>query len=173
MQSAPHPDLAVLRDKTAAMMCLTEQLIELAQTISSSLRLGVLDDLGLVAAIEWQAADFEKRTGLACAALLPAEDLVLNPDRALGLYRILQEALTNVTRHAQATHVDIRLRSVGGELDLEIQDNGRGFIPEPFAGTKALGLLGMRERAALLGGSVEVSSEPGKGTTVRVRVPAP
>jgi signal transduction histidine kinase len=172
MGSATPPDLVVLRDKTAAMMRLAEQLTELTQTISSSLRLGVLDDLGLVAAIEWQAADFEKRTGLACAALVPAEDVVLDPDRALALYRILQEALTNVTRHAQATHVDIRLRSVGGELDLEIQDNGRGFIPGPFAGTKALGLLGMRERAALLGGSVDVSSEPGKGTTVRVRVPA-
>jgi PAS domain S-box-containing protein len=172
LRSAAPPDLGVLCGKVATMERLVEYLTELTQNISSSLRLGVLDDLGLVAAIEWQAADFEKLTGLPCAALLPPEDLALDTDCALTLFRIMQEALTNVTRHAQAKRVDIRLRRVGSDLELEIQDDGRGFVSGVIFGPNALGVIGMRERASAFGGTLAVLSEPGRGTTVRVRVPA-
>jgi two-component system sensor histidine kinase UhpB len=171
LRSAAPPDLGVLCGKVATMEPLVEHLTELTQNISSSLRLGVLDDLGLVAAIEWQAADFEKLTGLPCTALLPPEDLALDTDCALTLFLIMQEALTNVSRHAQARRVDIRLRRVGSDLELEIQDDGRGFVTGAISGLKALGVIGMRERASAFGGTLAVLSEPGRGTTVRVRVP--
>ena len=172
MQAAQSGDLAALRDKTAAMVPLVERLLEMTQTLCSGLRLGVLDDLGLVAAIEWQAAEFGKRTGLPCTASLPTEDIVLEPDRALALFRIMQEALTNVIRHAQAKRVAIGLRAAGSEWVLEIRDDGRGFAPDAITGARAVGLLGMRERASLCGGVVDFLSAPGQGTTVRVQMPS-
>jgi signal transduction histidine kinase len=124
-----------------------------------------------VAAIEWQAADFEKLTGLPCAAVLPAEELALDTDCALTLFRIMQEALTNVIRHAQATKVEIRLQTKGNHVELEIEDDGRGFEPDSIERSKAMGVLGMSERAAVFGGDVAILSAPGKGATVRVRIP--
>jgi hypothetical protein len=172
LQAVQPPDLAALRNKIAGVVPLVEHLTELTQTISSSLRPGVLDDLGLVAALEWQAEDTAKRTGLTCSTALPASDIEVDGTIALAVFRIVQESLTNVVRHAQATHVSISLRTAGNVLELEIQDNGRGGAPKTFAGHKALGLIGMRERAGACGGTVDIGSEPGKGTTVRVRMPA-
>jgi len=168
--AAQPPDLAQLHDKIVGMAPMVERLTELTQTVCAALRPGVLDDLGLVAAVEWQAEETAKRSGIACATALPEGDIELDRNLALALFRILQEALTNVVRHAQATRVEIGLRAVGGELELEIRDNGRGFVPKSLAGATALGLLGMRERAGEFGGTVEILSEPGKGTTVRARV---
>ena len=148
-----------------------ERLIETTQTISSALRPGVLDDLGLVAAIEWLAADFEKRTGLTCVATLPASDIAMELARAVALFRIVQEALTNVIRHAKASRVELRLRATGGELVLEVEDNGHGIAPQQAADPKSLGLLSMRERAAAFGGTVEIRSEAGRGTTLCVCMP--
>jgi PAS domain S-box-containing protein len=172
LQAIQPPDLPALRNKIAGMVPLVEHLTELTQTISSSLRPGVLDDLGLVAALEWQAVDTAKRTALTCSTALPASDIEVDGTIALAVFRIVQESLTNVARHAQATHVTISLHTAGNVLELEIQDNGRGGAPETFAGHKALGLIGMRERAAAYGGTVDIGSELGKGTTVRVRMPA-
>jgi signal transduction histidine kinase len=163
--------LPALRDKIAAMVPRTERLIETTQTISSTLRPGVLDDLGLAAAIEWLAADFEKRTGLTCVATLPAVDIAMDLPRAVALFRIVQEAQTNVIRHAKASRVEIRLRATGGELVLEVEDNGRGIAPQQAADPRSLGLLSMRERAAAFGGTVEIRSEAGRGTTLTVRMP--
>ena len=87
------------------------------------------------------------------------------------MFRIIQEALTNVTRHAQATHVEIGLQTVGNEWVLDIRDNGRGFAPESVTGSQAVGVLGMRERAGMFGGAVDLLSKPDQGTTVRVRMP--
>ncbi len=172
MHAATGIDLPALRDRAAAMLPLVESLIEMTQAFSASLRLGVLDDLGLVAAIEWQAAEFSKRTSLPCEAVLPADDIELDPDQALALFRILQEALTNVIRHAQATRVEVRLRAVDGSLELEVEDDGQGFSPDLVSGPKAIGILSMRERAGAFGGTVDIVSEPGKGTTVRAQMPA-
>jgi PAS domain S-box-containing protein len=171
LQAAPPPDLALLHDRIVAMVPMVERLIELTQTVCASLRPGVLDDLGLVAAIEWQAEDTAKRTGLTCATALPVSDIEVDETIALVAFRIVQESLTNVVRHAQATHVNISLHTAGDVLELEIQDNGRGGAPETVGHT-SLGLIGMRERASACGGTVDIGSEPGKGTTVRVRMPA-
>jgi PAS domain S-box-containing protein len=164
-------DLPVLRDKIAAMVPQAERLIETTQAISSTMRPGVLDDLGLVATIEWLAVDFEKRTGLPCVATLPAADIALDLGLAVALFRIIQEALTNVIRHAKASRVEIRLCATKGELALEVEDNGRGIIPRQIADPRSLGLFSMRERAAALGGTVDFRSEAGRGTIVSVRAP--
>lgn len=158
-------------DRIATMTPLVERLTVLTQTVCASLRPAMLDDLGLLAAIEWQAEDCERRTGLRCMVSLPPHDPLVQGDQALALFRIFQEALTNAVRHAQATCVDIRLQVADGELELAVQDNGRGFAPESFPASRALGLLSMRERAAGFGGSVSILSAPGSGTTVRVRMP--
>ena len=164
-------DVAQLRERLAPMTSLAERLTTMTQNVCAALRPGMLDDLGLSAAIEWQAEDWQHRTGVTCTVALPDDDIVLSPDLALGLFRICQESLTNVARHAQATRVHITLQVSGGQVHLDVQDNGRGFVPESFSGSRALGLLNMRERSAGLGGSVVFLSEPGKGTTVRVRMP--
>ena len=171
LRTAGLADLPMLRDKIAAMVPRAERLIETTQAISSTMRPGVLDDLGLVAAIEWLAADFEKRTGLACMATLPATDIALDLGLAVVLFRIVQEALTNVIRHAKATRVEIRLRATEGELTLEVEDNGCGIAPQQVADPRSLGLFSMRERAAALGGTVDFRSGTGRGTTVSVKVP--
>ena len=132
---------------------------------------GVLLERGLVAALEWQARETEKHTGLKCVTTLPAGDILLDPDCNLALFWIVQETLTNVQRHAQATQIEIRLACTGSELELHIQDNGRGYPPGLLVGSRALGLLGIRERAAKFGGSVEFLNEPGKGASVRLRCP--
>lgn len=171
LQPVQPGEVAEMQDKIAAMMPLVEQLTEMTQAICASLRPGMLDDLGLLAAIEWQVEDCERRTGLKCALSTPTEDIVLERDDALALFRILQEALTNVIRHARATQVLIRLQITDGELELEVQDNGRGFTPEACPVSKALGLLSMRERAIGFQGTVSIQSKPGHGTTVQVRMP--
>ncbi len=171
LQVADAVDVVQLRARIATMAPLAERLTVMTQAVCASLRPGMLDDLGLLAAIEWQVEDCQKRTGLTCVVSLPAHEVVLDPNHALALFRILQESLTNVVRHAQATRVDVRLVAAERELHLEVRDNGRGFRPESFPGAKALGLLSMRERAIGFEGTVVIESELGKGTLVRVRVP--
>jgi PAS domain S-box-containing protein len=172
LQSGKPPNLGVLGDRIVAMVPLVERLTEQTQTLCAALRPSVLYDLGLVAAIEWQVEDTAKRSGLICSMELPATDLELEKNFALALFRIVQESLTNVVRHAQATHVEVRLHSAGSTLELEIQDNGNGFPPKAISGSKALGLLGMRERAGVFGGTVEFFNNPGKGAAVRVTMPS-
>ena len=164
-------DFAALYDKITGMAPLVERLIEQTQSICASLRPGVLDELGLVAAIEWLAEKTEKHTGMVVTLSLPAEDVELDREIALALFRIVQEALVNVARHAQATRAEVRMHASGSEWELEIQDNGRGFTTSSRLGPKALGMLGMRERAVAFGGTVDFQSRRGKGTTVRVRMP--
>ncbi|MBT7066015.1 MAG: response regulator [Verrucomicrobia bacterium] len=171
LQAAKPIDVAALQNRVSAMGPLAKRLTEMTQNVCASLRPGMLDDLGLAAAIEWQAEECQKRTGLTCTVALPDDDIVIVPDLALALFRIFQESLTNVVRHAQATRVEIKLHVDAGELHLEVRDDGRGFAPQLVKGSRALGFLSMRERSAGFGGSVVILSEPGKGTTVRVRMP--
>ncbi len=171
MRAATPIDMARVQDRIAAMAPIVERLTEMTQAVCASLRPGMLDDLGLLAAIEWQVEDCQKRTGLTCEVSLPADDIALDRGRALALFRILQEAMTNVVRHAQATWIRVSLQSADHEIILEVRDNGRGFAPELFPGSKALGLLSMRERAASFQGTVDILSAPAQGTTVRVRMP--
>ncbi len=138
--------------------------------ICSGLRPGILDDLGLAPAIEWQANDFSARTGIACQISVPSGELHTDGDRATAIFRIFQECLTNVARHAEAQSVRASLCEQDGNIILVVADNGKGFRESEVTGS--LGVLGMKERAQVCGGSVQVSSIPGKGTTVTVRVPA-
>jgi len=165
------PAYAKLYKKITGMAPMVERLIEQTQMICASLRPGVLDELGLVAAIEWLAENTAKRTGMAISISLPSEDVDFNRDLALTLFRITQEALANVPRHAQATFAEVRLYASGREWLLEIYDNGHGVEPASRSGIKALGRLNIRERVGTFGGTAEFLSEPGKGTTVRVRIP--
>src|SRR6202043_3015930 len=121
---------------------------------------------------EWAAEDFQARTGTKCRISLPDAEIALGPERATALFRIFQETLTNVARHADATQVDVRLGKENGHLILQISDNGKGISDEKLTAKTSLGILGMRERVLLLGGRLTISGTPGKGSTVRVLIPA-
>jgi signal transduction histidine kinase len=161
------------RQRSQSILKLLDEAIQSVRRIATELRPGILDDLGLVAAVEWAAEEFQARTGTTCELSLPGVDIALDPERATALFRILQETLTNVARHTNATRVDIRLAQENGDLILEVNDNGQGIGEEHPSESRSLGILGMRERALLLGGELTISGEPGKGTTVRVRIPQP
>ena len=154
-----------------AILGLVDQTILSVRRIATELRPGILDDLGLVAAVEWAAEEFEARTGTSCRLDLPDGDIVIDPERATAIFRIFQETLTNVTRHAEATQVEVRLSREDGNIVLEVRDNGRGIDPEQLSTGGSLGILGMRERALLLGGELTISGAPGKGTIVKVVIP--
>ena len=145
--------------------------IRSVRRIATELRPAVLDTLGLTAAIEWQAKDFEDRTGVRCRFDSLDEDLALDQERATAVFRIFQEALTNIARHAKATEVSIALTRQNGHLLLQMKDNGRGIDPEKLHGAYSLGILGMQERVRLLNGEISIQGEPGKGTRVSVDIP--
>jgi PAS domain S-box-containing protein len=157
--------------KIASIVRLVDETIHAVRRISTELRPGILDDLGLVAALEWAAEDFQARTGVPCQVSLPAADPALDPDRATAFFRIFQETMTNIARHAGATQVRIRVSQEPGHLLLEVRDNGRGIGQEQLTASTSLGILGMRERALLLGGEFTIAGDPGGGTIVHVRIP--
>jgi signal transduction histidine kinase len=157
--------------RAASMLKLVDEAIRTVRRISTELRPGLLDDLGLVAALEWAGEDFQARTGTTCRVDLPPEDIAVDPEQATAIFRIFQETLTNVARHAEASEVDVRIASAEGNLTLEVHDNGKGIPEDEISNGKSLGLLGMRERAMLLGGELTIRGLPGNGTTVRVRIP--
>ena len=155
----------------ALTMCdLIDKTIDEVRTLAIRLRPGMLDDFGLIDALDWYTKDFAKRTGIACkfghSNMVGVDDLV-----ATAAYRITQEALTNVARHSFATQVRISLEVKKGFFTLIVKDNGRGFKPQDLEYSHCLGLAGMRERAALVGGSLELQSRPGKGTRILFRLP--
>jgi PAS domain S-box-containing protein len=157
--------------RSRSILNLLDRAIQSVRRIGTELRPGILDDLGLVAALEWAAEDFQTRTGTKCEISLPDLDIPLDPERATALFRIFQETLTNVARHAEATRVQGRLCKENGNLILEVGDNGKGISDEQLSGKSSLGILGMRERVLLLGGTLTISSTLGNGTTVRVLIP--
>jgi len=148
-----------------------DQSVESVQRITAKLRPGILDELGLPAAIQWQVQDLSKQTGIQCRCSLPRHELHLPSDHATAIFRILQEALTNVVRHANAEKVSIFLRIDGHNLILEVTDNGIGISKGQIANPHSLGLLGMKERAMLLGGQFKIYGAKGEGTNVKVTIP--
>jgi len=150
---------------------LIDQTVESVQRITSKLRPGILDELGLVPAIEWQASEFSMRTGILCKCSLLKDDLILSREKATAVFRILQEALTNVARHSGASRVSIFLRRVNQHLILEITDNGRGITRAQINDPRSLGILGMKERAVLFGGNMTIQGTPDKGSNVKVEIP--
>jgi signal transduction histidine kinase len=175
-------DLSLLADRAAkdcrpfleklrSMSELIDHTLARIQSIATALRPVVLDKLGLVAAIEWQAGEFQNHSGIACESHLPNEDLPLGSDRSTAVFRILQEALTNVARHANATKVVVELKSKAKDLILTVQDNGKGIDEKAICAHNSMGLLGMRERALAFGGVTEVTALPAGGTLVSLRIP--
>jgi len=145
--------------------------MDTVRRIATDLRPSVLDDLGLVAAVEWQAQEFERSTGIQVQLEVNAEHVELEDSCATTAFRILQETLTNVARHAQATRVHIALRVSAELLTLEVRDNGRGISKSEIASPRSLGLLGSRERAKACGGELAINGINGQGTTVSLKVP--
>lgn len=165
---------AGLDEESAKIHELTQavtRIIRTVQRISTELRPGILDELGVAAAIEWLAKDFQKRTGIGCKVTIQAWDTVFDDACSTAIFRVVQEALTNVMRHAAASHVDVILQEKGDTQILEVRDNGIGIMEGRISDSKSLGLIGIRERVYLLGGEVAISGEPGKGTLVQVTIP--
>jgi signal transduction histidine kinase len=150
---------------------LTDAIIETVQRIAAELRPRVLDNLGLSVALRHEANQFAERTGIRCRTSLPEDLPALEPAPTTALFRIFQEAVTNVARHSEASEFEVGLRVENGELVLEVKDNGKGISARAVSRPTSLGLLGMSERAAALGGRVYFQGAPGKGTRVTVRIP--
>ena len=163
-----------LRQTSAKALVITNLVDETIQTvrrIATELRPGILDDLGLVATIEWAGEEFRIRTGMNCQLDLPADEITVDAETSTAIFRIFQETLTNIARHADANEVNARLTVQDGTLTLEVKDNGRGISQEALEKGRSLGILGMKERATMLGGDLTITGNPGKGTAVRVRIP--
>jgi PAS domain S-box-containing protein len=165
------PDGAQQVKKIESIAEVVDQTIKSVRRISTELRPGILDDLGLMAAVEWAVEEFEARTGTKCRLDLPENDSAIDSDRATAIVRILQETLTNVARHANASAVEVRLLKEPGNVILEVRDNGRGVREEELSASGSLGIRGMRERALLLGGELTIQGISGQGTTVWMRIP--
>ena len=160
-----------LSEKTKTMNQLIDEAVQTVKRISTELRPGVLDYLGLGAAIEWQTGDLERRTEIRFEFKSIPEEITLDRGRSTTLFRICQEALTNVVRHADATKVRVALKEERGRIVLRIKDNGKGIKEQQLSDPKAFGLIGMRERALSFGGEVKIIGIPGKGTLVVASIP--
>ena len=160
-----------LLEKVEGMTQMTDDLIDQVRRISAELRPGVLDDLGLVAGLEWQADEFRRRSSVICTVCSDLGELCLDRSVSTAIFRIFQEALTNVARHAGATRVEVTLDHVDGAVVLRVRDDGKGIAPEAVTSPNALGLLGIRERARRLGGTASIGPAVPCGTVVSIRVP--
>lgn len=163
--------LAELPKMIKGMIGLTDAAVNTVRRISLELRPPGLDQLGFVEAIEWLAQRFQAQSGITCMCVCSLPSVDLNSEQSTALYRISQETLTNVLRHAEATKVEIRIDQEKDSFVLTIKDNGRGITESDTLGKQSLGILGMRERAHLVGGRIRISGIRGKGTVITVRVP--
>jgi len=150
---------------------LLETTVKSVRRISSELRPAVLDSLGLLAAIEWQAEEFNNRMGITCEYFITVDSIELPFEVTTLVFRILQESLTNAAKHSGASLVTITFGLENDYYQLEIKDNGRGIKKEDFEKKNSFGLLGMRERAEIFKGTISITSEPGRGTTISVLIP--
>ncbi len=160
-----------LVSRAEAMSSMIDSTINTVRRISSELRPNLLDDIGLIAAIEWSAGEFEKRTGIACRVSSGSEEPELDEKKSINIYRIVQESLTNIIRHANATAVDVDLVMDADELILTSRDNGRGITGEEINNARSLGLIGIRERALSCGGTIAIEAAAGRGTVVTAHIP--
>ena len=158
-------------DKLAGMVTLIDDSVVTVRRIATDLRPGVLDDLGLAAAVEWQGQEFERRTGILCVLAATVDDGALDPLVSTAAFRIFQESLTNVARHSRASRVAVTLERFDADLILDVHDDGVGIGAADASNVRSIGLAGMRERAQLVGGGFSISGAAGAGTRVRVRIP--
>jgi PAS domain S-box-containing protein len=166
------PEQTELLEKLASTSQLLDQTIKTVRQIATELRPGLLDDFGLLAAIDWQLREFGERSGLATTFEAALEELPLPPETATAVYRVFQESLTNIARHAHASLVTVSAQTHGDDFLLEIRDDGQGFDPDAAGRPRSLGLAGMHERVQAFHGRLEIDSQPGQGTAIRVFVPS-
>jgi len=165
------PDQPALAEKVGSMLKLIDSTIQTVRRISTELRPGVLDDLGLVAALEWQSDEFQRRTGIRCQVSLPEDSVALDKEKSTAVFRIFQETLTNIARHAKAKNVTITMRYDAEHLYLVVRDDGIGIPMQKISDPHSMGLISMRERAVFLGGKLNITSQPMQGTIVSLQVP--
>jgi PAS domain S-box-containing protein len=158
-------------EKLGDIEALLDGTVAATRRISADLRPLMLDDLGLVPAVEWLVQKFTERNAIPCELDIGTPDLELHDPHASAVFRILQESLTNAARHARASRIEVSIDLRDGAVALRVRDNGRGFSPDDPRKPGSFGLMGLRERAYLLGGEVNIASEPGRGTTIEVRIP--
>jgi signal transduction histidine kinase len=158
-----------VRQKLEGVESVLDGTIRAVKRIITELRPRLLDDLGLTAAIEWQATDFQKRTGLPVRVSIYPREIILDADRSTALFRILQEGLSNVARHARACAVTVNLTEIDGQVEFELRDDGCGITKEQINDRRSFGLIGVRERVRGLGGVMEILGNPGEGTRLVVR----
>lgn len=158
-------------EKAEDLLHLIDATIHTVRRIATELRPPILDDLGLVAAIEWQSQEFGRLTGISCLLSVNVEDIELEPETATAVFRIFQETLTNITRHAEANTITINLKKLNQKLTLRVEDDGKGMNADGSATNDSLGILGMRERARLIGGELEVFNGTENGTVVLLTAP--
>jgi signal transduction histidine kinase len=164
-------DADAVEERLTEMSVLIDESVNDIRRVAAELRPPILDGLGVVAAIRAYLQDFSRRVNVPCVLTTDLFEVTLADDRAIALFRILQEALTNVGRHAAAGRIDVALRADSAMVHLTVHDDGRGIPAEETRDPRALGLVGMRDRARLFGGDVAVSGRPGQGTTVTAFVP--
>jgi len=162
---------AVRQEKQNGLGASIDRIINSVRRISSGLRPEVLDEIGLSAAIDWQAREFQRRTGIRCTVDMPPSLSDPDKERSTALFRIFQELLTNVARHANATRVNAKLSDGEAAIALSVEDNGRGITSNEIESPRSLGFLGLRERVLAFGGTIDVNGEQGRGTRVSVTIP--
>ena len=162
-----------LQEKTETMRQLIDSTVQVVRRIATGMRPEILDDMGLVAAIAWQAKEFQKRMGIRCRLELPAAHADPGSALSTAVFRIFQEVLTNIARHARAASVSVQLEISPQRLTLTVTDDGIGIAENAVHAHESLGLLGMQERAQQFGGALSIRGVPGRGTTVSLRVPLP
>jgi signal transduction histidine kinase len=163
--------LLMRAEKQAGLATAIDRIINSVRRISSGLRPEVLDEIGLAAAFDWQAREFQRRTGIRCHVSIAAKFADPDKERSTALFRIFQELLTNVARHANATRVNVSLADGDAGLALTVEDNGRGIRADEIEGRRSLGVLGLRERVLAFGGAIDIRGDEGKGTKVSVSIP--
>lgn len=166
-----QPQDVEIKEKFSSAVELIDDTVKVVRKISTKLRPSMLDDLGLITAIEWQSNEFEKRSGIKTEFVNLSGNINIPGTLATGLFRIYQESLTNVARHAEASKIFSSLEIKGNNLQLKISDNGKGFVLNEIGSKKTLGLFGMKERTMVMGGQYEIKTSPGEGTTVCITVP--
>ncbi|HXX57865.1 MAG TPA: PAS domain S-box protein [Thermodesulfovibrionales bacterium] len=165
-----YKDHDTVFEKTKSMSDMIDETIMTVQKIISELRPSILDTLGTVAAIEWLAGEFHRRVGIPCKVSFSRGHIDLDKDRSTAVFRVFQEALTNVARHAKATRVEASVKW-GDDIILTVKDNGKGITKERLSDPESFGLIGMRERVKFFGGEIDIRGRADKGTTVTMRMP--
>ena len=171
LRTRVHDPIDPLAERLGALSKLVSGTLRAVRRICGDLRPVALDDLGLLPALEWHMQEFQRRTGVRCRLRRPAAKVTLPPEQATAVFRILQESLTNVARHARATQVAVQLKLTGGRLILTVADDGVGITPGQAEGAQTLGLVGIRERARSWNGDVAIAPRKGRGTLIRLTLP--